>query len=453
MNTYDKFAFKKTLLKQGISFISGLSLVGSGMGFTEAIASTDTLVNLESSAITINKPEQAPSSLLKVPKASPYVAPPSTTGTKPRLQSSPTKPTQPKVSPKPSVSHTRQTSGPKVKLSAPKILDPQTSKNDPPKVVKETLSKPQKIQLSPSVITGGKNSYIDTTSYKNPNQPVVTPNKVILTERKTGCETIAQNGQLSQGSCGTLTVKKPTIKAPQKLASRRVTLASRRQVTPVTSATQSVKRSPKVQSLRLKRRPIAPEQVVSLQPVQRQGLSIALEPIPRYNRSASMYSNTVRPRGNTDLIFPLPVVANMTSAFGWRIHPIAGTRRMHNGTDFGAPLGTPVLAVYPGEVSHADWAGGYGLMVTLRHLEGTQESRYAHLSDIYVQPGEWVEQGTVIGRLGNTGYSTGPHLHFEWRHLTDQGWVAVDAGLHLEYAMDNLIRTMQLAQATSNPDS
>ena len=92
-------------------------------------------------------------------------------------------------------------------------------------------------------------------------------------------------------------------------------------------------------------------------------------------------------------------------------------------------------------------------MVTLRHLEGTQESRYAHLSDIYVEPGEWVEQGTVIGRLGSTGYSTGPHLHFEWRHLTDKGWVAVDAGLHLEYAMDNLIRSMQYAQASENPDS
>lgn len=452
MNTYDKSAFKKTLLKQGISFISGVSIVGSGMGLTEAIASTNTFVNPEPSTTRTSKPQPAASSPLKVPKVSPYVAPPSATQTKPRLQSSPTKPSQPKVSPKPSLSHTRQTSTPKVKLSAPKILDPQTAKNDPPKPLKTDLSNSQKIQLSPSATTAGTNNFIDTTTYKNPNQPVATPKKVILTERNTGCKTIAQNGQLSQGNCGTVAVKKPTLKAPQKLASRRVTLASRRQVTPSTSVRQPVKASAKVQPLRLKRRPIAQEQVVSLQPIQRQGLSIALEPIPRYNRSASMYSNTVRQQGNTDLIFPLPVVAEMTSAFGWRIHPIAGTRRMHNGTDFGAPLGTPVLAVYPGEVSHADWSGGYGLMVTLRHLEGTQESRYAHLSEIYVQPGEWVEQGTVIGRLGNTGYSTGPHLHFEWRHLTDQGWVAVDAGLHLEYAMDNLIRAMQFAQATSEPE-
>jgi murein DD-endopeptidase MepM/ murein hydrolase activator NlpD len=70
------------------------------------------------------------------------------------------------------------------------------------------------------------------------------------------------------------------------------------------------------------------------------------------------------------------------------------------------------------------------------------------LSEIFVKLGQAVQQGEVIGRVGSTGFSTGPHLHFEWRHLTKEGWVAVDAGPHLEYALGNLIRTQQLANAT-----
>ena len=124
---------------------------------------------------------------------------------------------------------------------------------------------------------------------------------------------------------------------------------------------------------------------------------------------------------------------------------------MHSGTDLGAPTGTPVLAAYAGEVSMADWSGGYGLMVVLRHLEGTQESRYAHLSEVFVKAGQSVQKGEIIGRVGSTGLSTGPHLHFEWRHLTNNGWVAVDAGTHLEYAMANLMRNQQLASAPARP--
>lgn len=451
-----KPSLRKTLLRQGITVVSGLGMLTGSLGFNGAIASTETLVIPENPTPTV-KPEPASPLPTKVPKASPYVPPTAASSPKPVQTSTSNKPNQPKVSPKPSVSQTRETAKPQVKLSAPKILDPQTSKNEPPQTLKQALTQPKNIQLSPSVsTTGGQNSYIDTKSYGNPNPTITRPNKVVLTERSTGCQTIAQNGQLSGGNCGTIAPQKPVaqqpkVQAPRQLASRRVTLASR-QTQGTTKVAQTVSSSPQVQPLRLKRRPISSEQVVSLEPIQRQGLSIALEPLPRYNRAASMYGATAPQAGKTDLIFPLPVVATMTSAFGWRTHPISGTRRMHNGTDFGAPLGTPVLAAYAGEVSHADWSGGYGLMVVLRHLEGTQESRYAHLSDIFVQPGEWVEQGTVIGRLGSTGYSTGPHLHFEWRHLTEQGWVAVDAGLHLEYAMNNLMRAMQLAQASESPE-
>ena len=151
--------------------------------------------------------------------------------------------------------------------------------------------------------------------------------------------------------------------------------------------------------------------------------------------------------GKTSFMFPLTVPAAITSMFGWRIHPITGDYRFHAGTDIGAPTGTPVIAAASGQVATANFLGGYGLSVILLHEQGTQQSLYAHLSEIFVQPGQVVEQGTVIGRVGSTGNSTGPHLHFEWRHLTTEGWVAVDAGTHLEYALAQFIRALQIAQA------
>ena len=86
----------------------------------------------------------------------------------------------------------------------------------------------------------------------------------------------------------------------------------------------------------------------------------------------------------------------------------------------------------------ADYLGGYGLTVILRHNDNTLESRYAHMSHMLVQPGEWVEQGEVIGLVGSTGNSTGPHLHFELHQLTGQGWTAVSPNEVLKYALANL---------------
>ncbi len=163
------------------------------------------------------------------------------------------------------------------------------------------------------------------------------------------------------------------------------------------------------------------------------------------------YNLTTRPPGRPSLgtntfMFPLTIPAPISSLFGWRIHPITGDRRFHAGTDLGAPMGTPVLAAVAGQVITADFLGGYGLTVILQHGQGIDESLYGHLSEIFVKTGEQVEQGTVIGRVGSTGNSTGPHLHFEWRHLTPGGWVAVDAGAHLEYALAQFIRVLQIAQ-------
>ncbi|MEM8777547.1 MAG: peptidoglycan DD-metalloendopeptidase family protein [Cyanobacteria bacterium P01_G01_bin.49] len=439
-SNYPKPAKSSVWLKQGLSFLGGLGILSSGLGWTQAIASTDTLIIPDSPTPSV-QPEPISPTPVKIPKSSPRVAPRREAQTKPVLRATPLKPSEPKFEPKPSISRTQEAASPKVKLSAPKVLNPATSKAEKSPVI----SQPQTIELSPSVTIQGKNSYIDTNSYGNaPSQRVTPPSSVVLTERSTGCQTVAQNGQLSQGSCGVTAQTKPS-------APRRVTLASR-QTQSSNSITKSANSVPRVQPIKLKNRSVSQEQIVSLQPIARQGLSLALEPLPRYNRSASISVPKDGAKNPTDLIFPLPVVASITSAFGWRTHPISGTNKMHNGTDIGAPLGTPVVASYAGEVANADWLGGYGLTVVLRHLEGSQESLYAHLSEIYVQPGEQVEQGAVIGRVGNTGYSTGPHLHFEWRHLTEQGWVAVDAGLHLEYALDNLVRSMQLAQTQPKPE-
>lgn len=141
---------------------------------------------------------------------------------------------------------------------------------------------------------------------------------------------------------------------------------------------------------------------------------------------------------NLSLIFPLLAPAPITSPFGWRIHPISGDQRFHSGTDLGAPMGTPVVAAYSGFVETADVQGGYGLAVTIIHNRGIQRTLYGHLSELLVKPGQWVEQGSVIGLVGSTGNSTGPHLHFELWQMTSAGWTVVDAGPQLEYALARL---------------
>lgn len=102
------------------------------------------------------------------------------------------------------------------------------------------------------------------------------------------------------------------------------------------------------------------------------------------------------------------------SAFGQRRHPITGTVRLHAGVDIGAPTGTPVLAAADGRVAHAGWMGGYGLTVDILHADGLS-TRYAHLSQILVDPGQSIAHEEPLGHVGSTGQSTGPHLHFEVR--------------------------------------
>jgi len=163
------------------------------------------------------------------------------------------------------------------------------------------------------------------------------------------------------------------------------------------------------------------------------------------------YNLTVRPparlsNGNVSLMFPLSIPAVISSAFGWRLHPLGGDMRFHSGTDLSAPQGTPVLAAFGGRVEIADFVGGYGLTVVLQHNKGSEQTLYAHLSELFVKPGEEIKQGEVIGRVGSTGLSTGPHLHFEFRKLTPEGWVVLDPGSVLENSLAQLVRSLQVAQ-------
>ncbi len=113
------------------------------------------------------------------------------------------------------------------------------------------------------------------------------------------------------------------------------------------------------------------------------------------------------------LCLPISVV-RITSRYGMRFHPLSLKLKMHQGIDYGAPIGTPVWAVANGVVTFAGWSsGGYGNFVTIRHDNGC-ESRYGHLSKINVKQGARVKQGQNVGLVGMTGYATGPHLHFEF---------------------------------------
>lgn len=112
---------------------------------------------------------------------------------------------------------------------------------------------------------------------------------------------------------------------------------------------------------------------------------------------------------------PLRIPLVVTSHFGYRKHPVTRHYRLHEGIDFRAPTGTRVYASKAGKVTYAARKGGYGKTVSIQHEDNFSTS-YGHLSRIYVSVGDFVRQGQVIGLTGNTGISTGPHLHFEIRY-------------------------------------
>lgn len=308
-----------------------------------------------------------------------------------------------------------------VSSSAGSLAIPNRAINPVTKFPSTVGAQPSRIQSQTNNNSASDYSgtHIDPTAYSiGATKAYEAPNSVVLKERSTGCRAVLRQGQAVSGFCGT--------------SQRRVRFANRtRQQTPTLRKNQGVA-------------------VAALAPV-RVG-PIAINSHGFSTTADTQYNGKLHPTGklgnpNDGMLFPLTVPTPITSLFGWRVHPISGDRRFHTGTDLGAPLGTPVLAAETGSVAYADFWGGYGLTVVLDHNKVAQQTLYAHLSEIFVQPGEWVERGTVIGRVGNTGNSTGPHLHFESRQLTPAGWVANDPGIELQAAMVRLADALQVAKA------
>ncbi len=126
---------------------------------------------------------------------------------------------------------------------------------------------------------------------------------------------------------------------------------------------------------------------------------------------AAMDANSLR--NAMGELFRMPIAAKFrwSSPYGYRIDPIAGVKSFHTGTDMACPTGTPILAAMSGKVTTTGINRVYGNYVIIDHGNGYQ-TLYAHMSKIIASKGQWVSQGTRIGLVGSTGYSTGPHLHF-----------------------------------------
>lgn len=135
--------------------------------------------------------------------------------------------------------------------------------------------------------------------------------------------------------------------------------------------------------------------------------------IPR--GTSSIWKSVVRLSRGQEVRFIRPVEGEVVAGFGWRVHPVLGVRDHHNGIDFDVPIGTPVHAAAMGLVYFVGDQEGPGTLIILEHADGYYTA-YGHLSKTLVHVGQFVEMGQPIAESGNTGISSGPHLHFEVRN-------------------------------------
>lgn len=291
-------------------------------------------------------------------------------------------------------------------------------------------------------------SYIDDTDYSL-GATEISPDRdapIVFEERNSGCASALAPGQaLANGLCADAVVGRtgggasgtPTPYASPSYGSNSASGASRSFGSGAAGASSATGAT--MYPINLS------DRSSSFDPYAAAGLSYAQLEAQVTRNIATMPFGRIG-NGDRGLIFPVSVPAPISSFFGFRMHPIAQTQRLHTGTDIAAPYGTPVLAAFSGEVIESSDLGGYGLTVVLSHNDGTSETLYAHMSELLVNVGDDVKQGDPIGRVGSTGFSTGPHLHFEVKQMTDMGWVYLDANRQLEVALERLIDSSQLAQ-------
>lgn len=442
----------RTLLLQSLSWIGVLSYLSSGLVLAQTESSIDTIVP----TIEAPKPPAAAKPVRKVASIAHRAAPaPKSVASarrerlRQKLLSSPAPARQERVRQAVSTPPAAQSSVPTRAVAKPRTNLPSPAQARRTRLLEKTAI---------NTASDYNNAYIDPTDYSiGATRGYKAPSAVVLSERSTGCKAVLRQGQRLSGSvCGTA-------------QSRRTRVARFRGTQRINTVRLSRPQSP---NWARRSRGVA---ISGISPVRVGPISVSSTGFRATRRTPSSqgqiafakatspserhvvyYNPPLRPTGqpsnvNTQLMYPLTVPATITSIFGWRIHPITGNQRFHSGTDLGAPQGTPVLAAYAGNVAIADFLGGYGLTVVLEHNEYTQQTLYGHLSEIFVQPGEWVEQGTVIGHVGSTGNSTGPHLHFETRQLTPEGWVATDPGAQLESSLAQLVEALRTAHSSQQP--
>ncbi|MEM6839162.1 MAG: peptidoglycan DD-metalloendopeptidase family protein [Cyanobacteria bacterium P01_C01_bin.120] len=308
---------------------------------------------------------------------------------------------------------------PEPAIAAP-TMEPAPTETAPPSVISVTEKAPSAdLPAAESAIPDSFNNvFIDPTDYSLGATPSLDTPSLIFSDRTTGCQFSLQQGQSTPSHSCSNTANSGANGTANGGQNDYVTYGS-----PIDG-----------EGAQFSVGPLS---------VGGQGVTVGNTTIiSREYFNEKLRSLNLMRRGAQEFVFPLAIPSPITSLFGWRIHPIFGDRRFHTGTDLGAPEGTPVVATQDGEVHIADYLGGYGLTVILRHAEGSLETRYAHLSRILVRPGEVVKQGEVVGLVGSTGNSTGPHLHFELRELTAQGWILLNPNELMGYAMANLADTL-----------